>query len=330
MSTESTEEFASYDAFDRFAEAAGWGDGLPLVPPEAERLEAALATITLAPDAVVGEAPHRGIKVSAGEVAHYAVLAGCRPDYLPAVIAAVQAFFDHVELRDRKVGGLSDSAQCVILNGPVRKALDVNCGLGVFGPGWRANATIGRALRLLVAAKFGARQAKWFGDPGLYSFCFGEDEENSPWTPLHVERGFPADSSTATVHSVQHYPKNLDRWNSAPEALCDEMVGFLRGKVGGADWFPGEPCWMVLAFGDDYHRRFRAAGWSKAQIREYLFPRLTAVDGSPFHPVRLTKPEDLLLVAAGGLAYASFWTLNSFSAPPSTRLIDPLARRKYA
>lgn len=322
-------EFATYDEFDAFAESAGWTDGLPVVPPEPERIEAALAMTTLSPEEVVGAAPHRGVTITTREVARYAVLAGCLPEYLPTVLAAAQGFFDHIELRDRPVGGLSDAAQCLILNGPVRKALDVNCGLGVFGPGWRANSTIGRALRLLIASKFEARQARRFGDPALYTLCFGEDEENSPWIPLNVERGFPRGSSTVTVHSVHHYPRNLDRRNESPEAVCDEMVGFLRGKVGGANWFPGEPTWLVLALGHDYHRRFRAAGWSKAQIRDRLFPKLIEDGGQPFYPVRLNSPDDLLLVAAGGEAYASFWSFNSFSAPPVTRCIDPLARRRY-
>jgi hypothetical protein len=319
--------YASYDQFLDDAYAKGWSDGFPVVPPEPELIDASLATLSIAPDTVVGEAAQRGVKVTARDVALHSVLAGCLPDYLPAVVAAVQAFFDGIEQRDAGLPGLADSAQCVILNGPVRKQLDVNCHLGAFGPGWRANATIGRALRLLIGSAFGARQAKYLGDPALYTFCFGEDEENSPWTPLHVERGFSPESSTATVHSVHLYMKPIDRKNTTGEGLLDAIAGFLRGKVSGVGFFPDRPASLALIFGDEFHRQFRIAGWSKQQMRDYLFPRLTAKAEGPFKPVQISRPEDMLIVAAGGLALASWWSFISFGTVPATRAIDPLRRR---
>jgi hypothetical protein len=319
-------DFASYDDFLDSAYEQGWSDGLPVVPPEPELIEASLATLSISPDTVVGASAQRGVEVTARDVALHSVLAGCLPEYLPAVVAAVQAFFDGIEQRERAVPGIADTSQCVVLNGPIRKQLDVNCGLGAFGPGWRANATIGRALRLVIGSTFGARRAQFMGDPGLYTFCFGEDEEGPPWKPLHVERGFAADTSTATVHSVHLYVKPLDRRNTTPETLLDGAAAFLRGKVAGAGWFPDVPCSLMIVWGHEFHRQFGAAGWSKQRMRDYLFPRLTARDGPSFHPLKLESPDDLLMVATGGLALASWWSFISFGTRPSTRAIDPLRK----
>jgi hypothetical protein len=326
-------QFASYDEFLDHAYAAGWSDGFPVVPPEPELIDAALSTLCLDADAVVAEAAvetaaktARPVLITARDIATHAVLAGCLPEYLPVVTAAVQAFFDGIAERQAAFLGLADTAQCVIVNGPIRRELNVNCHLGAFGPGWRANATIGRALRLIVGATFGARQARFLGDPALYTFCFGEDEERStPWQPLHVEKGFAAQASTATVHSVHLYTKPLDRQHTTAQGRLDNMIGYLRGKVSGASWFPGTPVSLVLVLGDEYHRQFRDAGWDKRRMRDYLFPRLVAA-GAPIHPVHLTRPEDILIVAAGGLALASFWSFISFGTSPATRAIDPLRR----
>jgi len=320
-----TLQFASYDEFLDHAYSSGWSDGLPVVPPEPDLIEAALATLRLGADDTVAESPADGIRVTARDVATHAVLAGCRPDYTPVVAASVQAFFDGIERRKAAVPGIADTAQCVVVNGPIRRELDINGHLGAFGPGWRANATIGRALRLLVGSLFG-RQAHYLGDPALYTFCFGEDEERSPWKPLHVERGFDAAASTATVHSVHLYVKPLDRKHTTAEGLLDAMAAFQRGKVAGAHWFPGAPATLMLVLGDEYHRQFRIAGWDKARMRDYLFPRLTAPAESVFRPLNLSRPEDILIVAAGGLALASYWGFISFGTSPATRAINPLRR----
>jgi hypothetical protein len=128
------------------------------------------------------------------------------------------------------------------------------------------------------------------------------------------------------VHSVLKYGMTLYRAQVGPEALVDAVVTFLRGKVSGTEWLEGVPCSLVLVFGLEYWRQLGAAGWTKADLREYLYPRLVADDGTPFHPVRLEAKDDLLLVAAGGEAYAGVWGLVSAGARPSTRPIDPLRR----
>ena len=130
-------------------------------------------------------------------------MAGCRPEYAPVVIAAVRAHLHEKGNCHSTTGTLSGAAQVVIVNGPGRQQLDVNCTAGCFGPGWRANATIGRALRLVIrnvcraVPDFLDRAS--FSTPARYTLCFGEDEEGSDWLPLSVERGVPAGTSAVTV-----------------------------------------------------------------------------------------------------------------------------------
>ena len=305
--------------------ARGVTDGLPVIPPTRERVAAAVVATGRAPDEVIARVPPNFGRATVEKIAVNAVMAGCRPEYLAVVIAGVEAMCDEGFDLHGVSATTNFPSPLFIVNGPARLRLEINCGAGLFGPGWRANATIGRALRLLVGSLFG-RQAQYLGDPALYTFCFGEDEERSPWKPMHVERGFDAAASTATVHSVHLYVKPLDRKHTTAEGLLDAMAAFQRGKVAGAPWFPGAPATLMLVLGDEYHRQFRMPGWDKARMRDYLFPRLTAPADSVFRPLNLSRPEDILIVAAGGLALASYWGFISFGTSPATRAINPLRR----
>ena len=190
---------AEQHAYDDYASlvddyyARGWTDGLPVIPPTPELVADFLAAAGLEPDDVIGTVPTREVTVTAEHAAINAVMAGCRRDYMPVVVAAVRAHLNEKGNCHSTTGTLSGAAQVVIVNGPARTALDVNCTAGCFGPGWRANATIGRALRLVIRnvcraiPNFLDRAS--FSTPARYSFCFGEDEEGSPWVPMSVERG---------------------------------------------------------------------------------------------------------------------------------------------
>ena len=162
--------------------ARGVTDGLPVVPPTAERVRAAVA-------------------------ASGRVMAGCRPEYLPVVLAAVEAICDP-DFALVGVSGTTDAVTpLVIVNGPIRRSLEVNCAVSVFGAGFRVNATIGRAVRLVWVNVGGARPGvismSTFGQPGRYSYCIGEREEASPWEPLSVEHGFAAVDSTVAVMAAE-------------------------------------------------------------------------------------------------------------------------------
>ena len=180
--------------------ARGVTDGLPVVPPTRERVEAAIAASGCrADDLIARVAPAFG-RATVERIAVNAVMAGCRPEYLPAVIAGVEALCDE-GFSLVGVSGTTDAvAPVFVVNGPARTALDINSAAGALGPGWRANATIGRALRLiwvnLGRVGHGGVSMSTFGNPGRYACCFGEHEEASPWEPLHVEHGFASGEST--------------------------------------------------------------------------------------------------------------------------------------
>lgn len=181
----------------------GWGDGLPVVPPTAERVEKMLDAVDADPQTVVGRIPPAMNNATIEKIAINATMAGCRPEYLPVVIAAVEAALVPEVNLGAIQGTTCPAAPMLVVNGPIRKQLNINSGIGCLGPGWRANATIGRAFRLSMITLGGAvpgQVAKsMMSLPERYTFCFAEDEEESPWEPLHVEKGFDKGTSTVTV-----------------------------------------------------------------------------------------------------------------------------------
>jgi hypothetical protein len=310
--------FTDLDEFAEYTAGAQWADGFPLLPPEPQLVSEALGTVPLSADAVLGVASTTGVVVTVQDAAIATILAGCLPGYLPVVVAAVAAFFDNVESRDVGLGGVADSSQCVVVNGPIRNEIDVNCGLGLYGPGWRANATIGRTLQIVVRFAFGRGEPS-FGDPGQFTLCFGEDEESTDWVPLHVERGCAPGSSAVTVHSSLVMSMSHDRHSTTPEEFLDTLVVYGRGKVSGSSWFPGSAVSLMLVIPDEARRLLGA--WSKDDIRAYLYPRLTADDGTPIQPVALGSPDHILIVAAGGRAFSATQFFLSHIATPNTRII---------
>jgi hypothetical protein len=285
-------EYDSYDSlledyFDR-----GWTDGLPVVPPSPDKVEHFLAAASLAPDDVLGEVPTREVVVTAEQAAINAVMAGCRPEYMPVVAAAVRAHLHEKGNCHSTTGTLSGAFQTVIINGPIRQELDVACRDACFGPGYRANATIGRALRLVIRnvcrAIPGVLDRASFSNSQRFTFCFGEDEECNDWTPLHVERGLDPSDSAVTVHSVMTMTSAVDFTSRSPEEVCDSILGNIRSRF--------------VAGG----RYFDVAGWSKDDIRSYLWPRFFE-DG--VNKVGLGKPEGLLIAAAGGDGMGETWLL---------------------
>ena len=250
-------------------------DGLPVVPPTAARVAATLAAAGRSRDELVAEmAPNFG-RATVEKIAVNAVMAGCRPEYFPVVLAAVEAICD-----DRfcllGVSGTTDAvAPLVIVNGPIRGALDINSGAGVFGPGWRANATIGRAVRLcwinIGGALPGIISMSTFGGPGRYTYCIGESEEASPWEPLHVEHGFEPGESTVAVLAAEAPQIVADtRSRNAVDLLTTiarsvEVVAHHKA-TGLGD--------TALVFSPEHVTTLAADGWSKARVREFLWERL--------------------------------------------------------
>jgi hypothetical protein len=276
-------------------------DGLPVVPPTRERVEAAIAAAGRPRDEMIAlVAPALG-RATVERIAVNAVMAGCRPEYLPVVIAGVEAMCDE-GFSLVGVSGTTDAvAPIFIVNGPARSAFGINAGAGALGPGHRANATIGRALRLIWAnlggARAGAISMSTFGNPGRYACCFGEHEEASPWPPLHVEHGFaPADSTVAALPGEPLQVVVDGQSRTAADVLATiarslEVVASHRTASLGD---------MLLVVSPMHARTIAADGWSKADVRRFLWERLEARREGPAPKFR--APEHLKLVVAGGTA----------------------------
>jgi hypothetical protein len=189
----------------------GWTDGLPVAPPTPERVREFLEYAGNLPGDILGMIPARNRVITAEKVAINAVMAGCLPNYMPVIVAAVEAMCQE----EFNLHGISattgGTAPLLIVNGPAAQQLNINCGVNCFGPGVRANATIGRAIRLILmnvgGSIPGVLDKSTLGHPGKYSYCIAEDEKGNPWGPLSVERGMPEDVSAVTVFAGEapHY-----------------------------------------------------------------------------------------------------------------------------
>jgi hypothetical protein len=269
------------DEFEALMER-GWSDGLPLVPPTEKRVLAMLEGTSRAPEEIVAEVPPDLAPCSVEKVAINAVMAGCKPEYLPVVLAAVEAACTDGFNAHGILATTMPVAPVVIVNGPVRRALGMNSGINVFGQGNRANATIGRALQLVIRNVGGGRPGEvdraTFGNPGKLSFCFAEDEEASPWEPLSVDLGKPRGVSTVTLFAGEGPRCIVDQLSRDPESLARSFAVNLRA-LHHPKLLIAFDC--ILAIGPEHARVFREAGWSKAQLLARL-TELLQIPGSEF------------------------------------------------
>jgi len=306
--------------------ARGVTDGLPVVPATAARVAAAVEASGRTRDELIALVAPRLGRATVEKIAINAVMAGCRPEYLPAVIAAVEAICDP-DFALVGVSGTTDAvAPLLILNGPVRAALDVNSGAGAFGPGWRANATIGRAVRLvwqnIGGAAPGAISMSTFSQSGRYSYCIGENEEASPWEPLHVEHGFAAGESTVAAVAAE-----------APQVVANtqgrtgrEILATIArsGIVIASDAHAGLGD-TVLVIGPEHARTIAGDGWSKPDVRQFLWEEMRVRVGGQMM-AKLREPGNIRLVVTGGTAGRfSAWIPGwPFPGSPSTMVIKPI------
>jgi hypothetical protein len=317
------------DLFEDYVER-GWTDGLPIVAPTPEKVARFLEVAGLHPDEVLGTVPTREVTCTAEQAAINALMAGCRADMFPAVVAAVRAHLDDRGNCHSTTGTLSGAAQVVVINGPFRHTAGVASGAGCFGPGFRANATIGRALRLVIRnvcrAVPGFLDRASFSSPLRYAFCFGEDEEACDWTPLHVQRGFAPEQSTVTVHSIMRFVSAGDLTSRTPEGILDTLVLHLRFHGIAGDAWLGEDHNLMLVLGPEHRRFFTEAGWSKADLQQALWPRLVEPTRGPTDRlVNIGRPEGILVVGAGGAGMSETWCLMPHLAQAVTVAIDPPA-----
>lgn len=295
----------------------GWTDGLPVVPPTPDRVAAMLGEAD--GSVSLGPVPPSMGEATLERVAACAVLAGCRPEYFPVVVAAARAVLDPAFNLHGQAVTTQPAGQLVVVNGPVRQAIGLNSGMGALGPGFRANLTIGRAVRLLVTlcggGMPGAMDRATLGQMGKVGFCIAEDEEVSPWQPLHVERGFEPGQSVVTVIGSDAPLSISDHRSRTPEDLA-WVLAWAAASAWSTNWWPlAEPSVFVIC--PEHAEMFRAAGWSKQRLRQFMFdavrkpaaelrrgettPVVAAADPAAEIP-KWTSPEAIVLLVAGGEA----------------------------
>ena len=310
--------------------AQGWTDGLPIIPPTPARVEKMLAGMPWRdPDEVIGIVPPAMGVATLRSIAVNAVMAGCLPAYLRVVVAAVSAVLEKPYGLAHRQTTTHAGAPLVIVNGPVIKEIGLNYGNGVFGPGWRANATIGRALRLALVNLGGAVPAQvdfcQHAHPGKYTFCIAEHQDANPWEPLHVERGFDAQDSVVTVVNAEAPHSMTENVQTDPIEIMRTFADSMATLGGNNLYSQGHP---VLVFGVENAQHVAAAGWTKLDVQKALFEMARQPWGlaknrgkskGPFFPVWVDKrddnamvpiinePRDLIVVVAGGAGGKSMW-----------------------
>ncbi|MBI4611827.1 MAG: hypothetical protein HY726_22790 [Candidatus Rokubacteria bacterium] len=333
-----------HDAF----EARGWSDGLPLIPPTEARVARLLEAVQLAPSTVLGVMPPRNGTVTAEKFAANAVMAGAAPVHVRLALAAVRA-----GLREEfNPGGTGvttgGGAPLVIVSGPEAGRAGVNAGTSCFGSGYRANAAIGRTLRLVMRNLGGAipgdmkKSTQAF--PAEYSFCTAEAEEASPWEPLRVELGFPREQSTVSVAGVRSFHQVTEHTAQRGEQILETIAGSMRAWGAVSYYYQGRQNQVLVVLCPEHVQEIAAAGYTKEDVKRFLFERarlpkrdlvgrgnhgertwprwIEAAGDDALIPI-VAEPRLVIIIVAGGSGRHSSW-LPLWSA---TRLVTELVGR---
>jgi hypothetical protein len=338
----------SDDVFE-FMFDQGLTDGLPVVPPTPERVMRMLGGTKRDPQSVLGICAPNYAPVTVEKAAINAVMAGCKPEYFPVVIAAVEA----ITTEQFNIHGVLATTHfptpVIIVNGPIRHRIGMNMKMNVFGQGNRANATIGRAVQLIVRNVGGGRPGEVdrcaMGHPGKYTFCFPEWEERSNWPPFHVERGFKATDSTATVFAGGSPTPIIDQLSRDARSLATSYGMALTSVSHPKAYNMGE---IVVAISPEHVDTFAKDGWTKDQVRQrindvtatqvrYLVRDELCAEGIPMEAAerigmdtvlrKFREPKDIFLVVAGGEAgkwgaYLCPWVSGPMGSITTTVKID--------
>lgn len=301
-----------------YALEQGWGDGMPLMPPT-EGAVARFVETCRGDNEPFPPMPPRRVIPTMDSIAANAVMAGCKAEYFPVVVSAVRALLNPDYNLHGTLATTHPCAPGVILNGPIRQQLDINCGSNCFGQGHRANATIGRAVQLTLlnvgGAKPGEMDRSTQGSPAKYAFCFGENEEDSPWEPYHVRRGFETADSVVTVLPCEP-PHNInDHASTSGEGILMTIAGTISQT--GANVIYGTAPYTI-ALGPEHAQTIHRDGWTIEDIQQKLYEasavhisRVSAENRTNYEQDReqapvndhyyLTRsPEDIQILVAGG------------------------------
>jgi hypothetical protein len=317
-----TETDASYDAINDYFYDHGWTDGLPIVPPTPSRVAAMLAGMPgCDAEELIGVVPPKMGRATLRQVAVNAVMAGCKPEYLRVVVAALKAVMAPAYGLHHRQTTTHAGAPLIIVNGPITQELRINGGRGLFGPGWRANATIGRALRLVLVNIGGAGpevDASQTGHPGKYTYCIAEYEAANPWEPLHVTRGFKREQNVVTVVNAEAPHSMTENVQTDPREILRTFASSMATLGVNNLYSQGQP---VLVLGLEHVQHLKAAGWVKRDVQQALFemarqpwglmknrgksrgPRFPEFvdqnDDRSMVPI-MNAPEDLIVIVGGG------------------------------
>lgn len=305
-----------------FFMSSGWTDGLPVIPPTPDLVDSMVLASKRDAEEVLAVLPPANGAATIRRIAANAVMAGCRPEYLPVVVAAVQAVADPAYGLSHRQITTHAGGPLIIVNGPVARALDINGGTGAFGPGWRANSTIGRALRLVLmnvgGSIPGVTDMSQTGHPGKFSYCVAENEDANPWEPLHVERGFQHEDSTVTVINAEAPHSITDNVNTSAREILRTCASSFATLGTNNIYSQGDP---ALALGVEHARYIADEGWNKRDIRLFMYEaarlplRLVRNRGKSLGPdfpkwlepgepddmvPIVTHPDELILLVLGG------------------------------
>ena len=337
-----------FEAINALVRARGWSDGLPVIPPTAARVERMLEYCDRPWDEPVARIAPRYGEATPLRLAANAVMAGCRPEYFPLLILITEALCEEPFNLYAVQATTHVCAPLVIVNGPVAKELDINAGHNAFGPGWQANAAIGRAIRLALVniggAIPGSGDMSTFGAPSKFSYVAAENEAESPWEPLHAERGLPREASAVTVIGAE-CPHNVnDHESLSAEGVLTTIAGTMVGTGNNDVYYEAQP---LVIMGPEHARTVADGGMSKAQAKRFLHAHAhlplgrfskenierrlrvtwkekyaTAGPDAPVYMVQ--RAEDILIAVIGGAGKHSA-VVNTFGA---TRAVTRALKRR--
>ena len=304
------------DTFLDFMDINGWTDGLPVVPPTVERVSRMLATVPRDPSEIIASLAPRYGEATLERIAVNAVMAGCRPEYFPVVVTAVEIMGDPAFPLLSINTTTNPVALMCLINGPIRNELNINCSFGMLGPGWRANATIGRAIRLVqlnIAGSIPGRTTmSTQGSPGRFTMCFGEFEEKSPWQPYHVDQGFKPEESTVTLGAVTGTTATSDTSSKTADDLLITLSGTMEWSGVQTLRYGEGYGWLLL--NPDHAEILGVRGkLSKDQVRQQLYERT-----SRFSLERLA-PWEREFIRKEGRAHGN--TAKVFPSPDNIRVV---------
>ena len=250
----------------------GWSDGLPVTPPTDARVLRMLKGTSRQADEVIGRIPPYLAPCTIEKVAINAVMAGCKPEYMPVLLAVLEAALEPVFTLHGVLATTYFSAPVIIVNGPIVKQIGMNCGINALGQGNRANMTIGRALNLIVrnvgGGKPGEADRATLGSPSKIGLCFAEDESDAEWEPLSVARGFKRGVSTVTLFQGHGVEAFVDQKSRTPEGLSKSFathlvrMGHLRLT---------QSARVIVVLSPEHYRIYQEAGWGRREIEKVLY-----------------------------------------------------------